>query len=166
MVSTVSSPRDPLVDLRLPQPAFWPLRRFSDFLFLAHNNLCDESRACLRRLEWVIHGLVVGEAEDVVSHLMGTTDDGDSSLPDDGGSSPSDEDGTLPWPGKEFIIGPVTPNVEDQAPVALVGCPNGYGTGYLLAQHNAEYGGKTIDRVRVFSDDMGELGIAWHITDL
>ena len=160
MTPSFSSPMDPLIDPNADQPKFWPLRRFSDFLFLAHSFLCRGAEGCLPRLEWIVHSFVVNEETiDVVDQLMGNPPNGTE--PDD---DPDEQD--MKWPGKSFPITVATPDIIDQASVATVGCPNGYGNAFLLSQHLQEYGYKTIDSVNIFADDQEELAVAWHINNL
>ena len=61
------------------------------------------------------------------------------------------------WPGMPF-------ETTTDAGTALLGSPNGWGVGYMVAQHNQELGGKVVDRVVVFSDLFFPFpNIAFHI---
>ena len=51
----------------------------------------------------------------------------------------------------------------DQAAKALVGIPNGLGIAWMLLQHKKQFGPRTIDEVKVFGSDYGELCISWKI---
>jgi len=51
-----------------------------------------------------------------------------------------------PWPGVEV---PMT----DAAGLAVLGTPNGRGVAWLLATHKEQFGRRTIESVRVWSDD-------------
>jgi hypothetical protein len=51
----------------------------------------------------------------------------------------------LPWPGLTF------PMTELQG-LAILGTPNGFGVAWLLIQHRAQFGRRTIESVRVWSD--------------
>ena len=61
------------------------------------------------------------------------------------------------WPGFKFTD-PTTDPFK-----ALVGSPNGYGVGFLLATHNSIFGTKTYDYITVFNDAYGDLGILFAL---
>lgn len=66
-----------------------------------------------------------------------------------------------PWPGQSFTT-------DTENGLALLGCPNGWGVGYMLTQHSAtSLGRKTVDRVAVFGDPVGgftvRLNLGFHI---
>jgi hypothetical protein len=50
----------------------------------------------------------------------------------------------LPWPGLTF---PMT----ELPGLAMLGTPNGYGVAWLLIQHRAQFGRRTIESVKVWS---------------
>lgn len=101
---------------------------------------------CLQRLEWIIHHSVTNPvSENVAATVMGQSD-------------------YSAWPGKSFQT------EDDDNGKALVGCPNGYGVGFLIADHSHLLGGKTIDYVNVFGDDVYgmivDVNFAYHVTAL
>lgn len=90
------------------------------------------------RLQWIIHQDVDNPVSQlVVSEVL------------------NDED-PEPWPG-------ITVQTSTDPGKALVGCPNGYGVGYMLAQNTASLGHKTIDSVVVFADTYQNECLAYHI---
>ncbi|MCJ1332797.1 hypothetical protein MMC10_009491 [Thelotrema lepadinum] len=143
-IKTAYSPGDPTtasgVDNHVP-----PLmRRLSDFIFLIYQYASLQHNQKLDNLEWVIHGKVTNPVCIVVAKTVYTWTQ-DATLP--------------PWPGKSFTTD------TDQGK-ALLGCPNGYGNGFLLAQHTDQLGSKTVDKVIIFKDDNSQFSMAFHVDDL
>jgi hypothetical protein len=68
--------------------------------------------------------------------------------------------GTPPieWPGTTYEAG-------TEEFLALLGTPNGSSTGYLLINHKAELGHKTIDKITVFLQGRHEVMILFHVMD-
>ena len=78
-----------------------------------------------------------------------------------------------PWPHGKTI------KTADEAGKALVGCPNGYGIAYMLAQNQNVLGKKTITEVTIFAgkeydnvmnlsitlrvDKYGEMSLLYHV---
>ena len=63
------------------------------------------------------------------------------------------------WPGRQY-------NTNTEGGAALVGMPNGYGVAFMLAQRRASFGPRTIDHVRIFGNDHGQLTVGWHVNVL
>ena len=61
------------------------------------------------------------------------------------------------WPGFKFTDPKTDPFK------ALVGSPNGYGVGFLLATHRDTFGTKTYTDITVFNDVYGDLGIVFGL---
>ncbi|KAI4150596.1 MAG: hypothetical protein LQ340_003987, partial [Diploschistes diacapsis] len=107
--------------------------------------LCNNELACLQRLQWLIHYTVLNPVSEAVANtVFGTS--GNSAWP--------------AWPGRGFVP---YDSVYGQPAKALIGCPNGHGVAYLLAQHVREYGPRAIDEVRVFGSDSELLCMGWHV---
>ena len=142
VANNVRAPLDPMVDPKGKEPQTNPpLRRLSDYTFLCLQNACKDDKECLGRIEWVIHQDVDNKvAQRVVKQIMSK-------------KKPTS------WPGKTF-------STDDDEGKALVGCPNGYGLAYMLAQHQSALGKKTIDSVVVFKDKYGEMSLAFHVRDM
>ena len=138
-------------------PATAPLQHLSDFVFLAHQKACGGAGsagtpACLQKLQWIVHQGVNNPGCIVAMKAAWESD----------GSEPVDLKKLNPWPGESFWT---DHEDEDQARAAkaLIGCPNGVGSAYLLMQHEAEYGSRYIYEVRMFADDGMDPCIAWRI---
>ena len=52
----------------------------------------------------------------------------------------------FPWPGVEL-------RMSEPAGLAMLGTPNGRGVAWLLATHKEQFGHRTIESVRVWSDN-------------
>lgn len=104
---------------------------FSDIAYLAWVNFLETEKSDLdpSSLEWVIQGLIDNPSTQQISKQVAS---------ENGGSIPA-------WPG--IVLQPDT--VDGQA---LVGCPNGYGTAFLLTTHLV-FKGKTIKEVYLFDDE-------------
>ncbi|MCJ1331848.1 hypothetical protein MMC10_008540 [Thelotrema lepadinum] len=111
-----------------------PVRRLSDFMFLAYQKACEsdaDSAASLARLEWVIHHSTTNSVSmEVVKQI--TNNKTYRPFP--------------VWPGTEYT----TTTDEGKA---LVGCPSGWGVAFMLGQHRqTDLGIKIIDKIHVFAD--------------
>jgi hypothetical protein len=66
-----------------------------------------------------------------------------------------EEEEDLPWPGKLIIMRDGNGGL-DLDGLAMLGSPNGYGVAYLLLQHQAQFGRRTIQSVQVWSGPDGD----------
>ena len=143
-IKTAYSPRDPTTasgfDYHVP-----PLmRRLSDFVFLIYQYASFQYNQNLDHIEWVIHDKVTNPVCRGVAKTVYTWT----------------QDAALPaWPGISF-------NTNTEQGKALLGCPNGYGNAFMLAEHTDQLGSKTVDRVVIFKDDSSQFSMAFHIDDL
>ena len=144
VVSWANSPKDPVTNPRGP-PVPPPLRRLSDFTFLAYQDACHNDPQCnLANLEWVIHHQV---ADDITNLVIQKATGRSTNFPK--------------WPGKSFTT-------RWGNGKALVGCPNGFGVLYLVGQHTqTALGYKTVDKAYIFADQMTQptwgQNIAFHL---
>ena len=166
VATDVEAPVDPIVstDKRWPLPKMNPpLRRLSDYIFLIHQKLCNDDAACLKRLEWIIHVDIINDDTYEVIQRIQRPQAYQSGPP----QQPQRRDHAFQWPG--ITVKPDKPSAKiiDQAAVATVGCPNGYGVAFLLSQHTADsqYGHKVVDYVNVFQSNVLSDCMAWHIAD-
>ncbi|MCJ1327336.1 hypothetical protein MMC10_004005 [Thelotrema lepadinum] len=134
-------------DPKVPPPATNPpLRRLSDYVILYWREACGGEDKCMKGLHYVIHQDVdnkVGQL--VVEKVLGEDEEGEQVEPE-------------PWSGKQV-------GVDGEEGKALVGCPNGYGIAFMLAQNQGVSGKKTIDSVVIFADKYGEMSLAYHMKD-
>jgi hypothetical protein len=65
----------------------------------------------------------------------------------------------LEWPGTTYRAG-------TDGFLALLGTPNGSSTGYLLINHKAELGHKTVEKITVFRHGPHEIMVFFHIVDV
>ncbi|KAI4156026.1 MAG: hypothetical protein LQ340_000572 [Diploschistes diacapsis] len=146
IVVTAYAPKQPYVNPSQPNnPA--PCTFLSDFVFLAIQQQCGtQGLPCIQRLQYIIHMLVSNSVSVAVAQRVFT---GGTGTP---ASFPQ-------WPGRSY-------ETDTEGGAALVGVPNGYGVAYMLAQHRAQLGPRTVDQVRVFGNDYGQLCIAWHVNVL
>ena len=128
----------------MPNPS--PLRRLSDFMYLVYMDQCKQKIICLQTLQYIIHYDVANtQSLETVSYIL--------KVPLSH-QFPDWDHGYVYKPGSQDT---------DQAAKALVGIPNGLGIAWMLLQHEAQFGPRTIDQVTVFGSDYGELCIAWKI---
>ena len=123
-------------------PTLLPLRRLSDFLFPTLQNACGGQYACLQGVKWIVHDSVTNTVCLPVAQQALTLT----------GQTLQD------WPGTSFAA-------SSEQGYALIGCPNGVGVAYLLAQHVTVLGSKYVDQVVVFANDNNQLSLAWHVTE-
>lgn len=125
------------------RPTIPPLKRLSDWLFVVWQNVCGNNKQCIKTLGWVIH--------------VGVTDDSSKNAAKvacgfNGDSWPA-------YPGYRFDIPDedAPPNEWDQRKRdgfnALTGCPNGYGTAFLLQQHREYFPRFVISQIDVFGEE-------------
>ena len=166
MVETAFGP-DQMIPRNIPPslyPEPLPPRRLSDWLFVVWQDACGgaSNTKCIKNLEWVIH-------IDIIN-----TGSSDAALQACGFSAGA----RIEWPsypGYQFDI-PDEREQDQEGPYqknrdgfnALVGCPNGWGTGYMLQQRHGSFGGHLIDQVNVFGGDRRLssptlMVIGWHI---
>ena len=143
LVEATFGPKDPLTDPAKPLPATMPLRRLSDFMFLAFQDACNGEAEKIRKLNWVIiHDITNNDCEllwDEVQELEGAR--------------------LTSWPGTTLLT-------TSDSGKALLGCASGLGTPWMLAEHRIAFGAKTVDRVVVFADDGKDLSFAFSVKDL
>ena len=133
-----------------PKPP--PLRQFSDWMFVVWKIFCDDDEDCIENLEWVIHTSVSNPSSIDVALLASGHELG-TSLRD------------VEWPeypGYQFEENTADETERDNFN-ALVGCPNGWGTAYMLQQRQSSFDSKVIDRVHIIGNDEDDLVILWHI---
>ena len=65
----------------------------------------------------------------------------------------------LEWPGIAF-------KADSENGKVLLGCPNGFGVGFMLAQHKVQLGNKTVGSIRVFGDSTKHLNLLFEIEDV
>ncbi|KAI5368086.1 hypothetical protein Slin15195_G032200 [Septoria linicola] len=121
-----------------------PLKQWSDVLYLAWLKVGGLSK--LRKLQHVFRDNISNQATIEVMRSMVGKDHLDASDM---------------WPGHEFRL----PDVRLKA---AIGTPNGNGVAWLLAQHQADVGLKTIDRVNIFNcgtEDYGTWCMYLHLAD-
>ncbi|KAI4149330.1 MAG: hypothetical protein LQ340_004696, partial [Diploschistes diacapsis] len=128
IVELAYKPHNPLLRPPTPTPNPPPLTRLSDYAFLVYQYACQHSANakanCLQGLQWVIHNHV----ENPVSSAVAL-----QALHNRGLTAPHG------WPGTKFDT-----STSDDAK-ALVGCPNGNGVVWMLAQHIVVLGASTVD---------------------
>lgn len=145
IVTFAVSPLKPYVEQGSNKPQ--PLCRLSDYAFLAYQQACrnagQNEGQCLRRLEWIIRHSVANQLSIDVAKL-----------------ATSRAQGYRLWPGETFGTDRIWGKM-------LLGCKNGYGVAYLLADHVSQLGLKTVDTVTVFGDNIGGvssgINFAYHI---
>ena len=135
-----------------------PMQRLSDFTFLAYEKMCSQDPGdteCMGRLQWVLHDYVTNWVCGLVIDKAWTFD---------GSPTPDFDSERVPaWPGKQLRVETTSP-LENEGAEALIGCPNGYGTAYMLLQHEAQLGPRNIDSENIYGNDNGKKSLAWHIT--
>ena len=148
VVADASAPIGQLVNPQIKNPPNTPpVSRLSDITWLcwqSHCNTAPDVAGCLKNLKFVIHRLVVNpDSEAVAQQIMGTN----NNYP--------------PWPGRKM-------DSDSPNGYAMIGCPNGYGVAYLLAQHSDEdksMGRKPIDYVWLYGPTKTTPSFVFHITD-
>ncbi|MCJ1333503.1 hypothetical protein MMC10_010203 [Thelotrema lepadinum] len=147
IVTSATSPRDPLVQPPAPTPNPPPLRALSDFIFLAYKAACNSDASCISKLEWVIRYSITNSLTNEVAETATGRDD----------NYPT-------WPGVSF-------QTDTEQGKSLVGCPNGWGVAFMLGQRaDTTLGRKTIDRVAVMGnpfdgDETVNMNLAFHVTN-
>ena len=125
-----------------PLPAAVP-QRLSDLIFLVWQNFCQAAnpKVDVSSLKYIIHRMVSNPyTESIAEQAVQAV-----------GSS------VRAWPGT--VLSDAT-----QDPFkAIVGSPNGYGIGYLLASHHSIFGTKTYTDITVFNDAYSDLGILFTL---
>lgn len=139
-------PKDPVVNPDPqrygPLPRGPTLTRFSDFMFLTWQEACRRTDQSVRNLKWVI----IADVSNASCVLVYETILRSSGLQLEN------------WPG--LIM-----DAEGIIAQAMIGCPNGFGVAWLLANHEAELGSKTIDQAVLFLGDNGGVCFAFRIAD-
>lgn len=136
-------------------PADQPLYRYSDFVFLAHQQACANDVNCMRKLNFVVHDYVT---DDNTLNIMNAARPGGNRF------TPF-----APRPGKAFSV---TYNDEDEANTAkaLIGTPNGNSLTFMLLQHWDKYKGTQVTSSTVFAaDDPNGVGppcLAWELLNV
>lgn len=125
-----------------PMPSKW-----SDLTFLAWKQLCAEASVDPANLRYVLQSHVSNTKTTTVA--MGLT----------GTTLMTLFDNVPEWPG----VGYDTTTFQGQA---LMGVPNGYGTSYLLLQHQATFGNRNVVRATMFKDDSGEFCLLYDISKI
>ena len=125
-----------------------PLRYWSDVAFLCWQDACGGSVSCLKGLRWVIVVDVANANSRIVTReVLGIVEGGRMSLEK--------------WPGESFAVS----EGHDEKGRALLGTPNGAGTAWLLVEHEARLGRRTVDEVRVFGNDDDALCFAFRVVE-
>lgn len=129
-VSWIQSPDAAIAEIRRQGFAWrWPapkLKRWSDVTFLLWQEHCRKANVDPAGLEWVFHvGISNAETRGVIFEVLG------------------EGKHLVPWPGRSF-------DISGEEGKRLMGCPNGSGTGWLLADHADVFQGKVIDQIVVF----------------
>ena len=140
------APADPFVNPAIKNlPDLPPLRRWSDATFLVWTNACKNDAACIYKLQYIVHNDVVNyECQWVAKYLV-------IGRPNVGFVTWDD------WPGQSF-------GTDTDAGKAILGCPNGRGTAYLLLQHRGTFGTKTIESVTIYGNEDGRLNFAFKLS--
>ena len=164
VVDAILAPKDPIVPGYVPQSEYPnppPLRRFSDWLFVSWQKFCNDENTDVQSLQWVVHGTVTNPScNDAALLAIGANRGDNVKWP--------------PFPGHVFKLpngdlSPPDPDPNDEETAinnfnALVGCPNGYGTAFMLSQRQESLGHMGIDQVNVFgTNGIGFLAMAWHL---
>ncbi|CAA9962989.1 hypothetical protein PTMSG1_06357 [Pyrenophora teres f. maculata] len=141
---------------RLPE-----LRHWSDIAFLQWKGLApaiaNDKKPLIPELKVVVRSTIVNvDTKVVCTHIVNKLRAEHALSPSVGegntGEAEADLDTWLPtWPGVSFDVGEVEAK-------ALCGTPNGKGVLWMLAQHRAELGHKTVVKVTLFYGDCEDLG--------
>ena len=125
-----------------PLPAQVP-QRLSDITFLAWQYFCQKQSPPANvgsSLKYIIHRMVSNQSTQQIAASAAQKAQSQLSA----------------WPGTRL-----TPTSEPGK--AMIGSPNGYGVGFLLASHHAIFGTKTYASVTIFNDAYGDLGIVYAL---
>lgn len=128
-----AAPKARRLNLDYPRENLPELQHWSDVSFLMWQHL---SEGCQRELKCVVHCDITNPtSHDVMTEVLGKNPSSPEAFTTDAypGFSYTQEDGAL------FE--------------ALLGTPSGMGTGYLLAQHKQEFGGKTVVSIQIFREE-------------
>lgn len=121
-----------------PENAIPALQRWSDVAYLQWS-MCTEASDPLK---FVLQYHVKNPAAEAVVQLINSVNDTE----------------VMPWPGTTY-------ETATEEGLALLGTPNGIGVAYLLIQHKANLGHKTIDKITVFRYQH-RLMLLFHITQV
>ena len=125
-----------------PQPDV--LSRLSDIMFLAWQHACEEAATDVGSLAYVFRSHVTNDDTLAIASkaLQGV-----------------DLQAARPWPGIDFDMG-------TEAGKALLGSPNGVAVAWMLIDRQTTFPGKTVSKVTVYVDDVGDTSLLFHIGDL
>ena len=149
VVKNAGSSKTPLIDPKSPPGTPTPLNRLSDFAWVAYQDACKGNQQQLSGLRWIIHEAVTNRDCMAVAKYATGLDLGTFQA----------------WPGSMF-------KMDSLAGQALLGCPDGKGVAWLVAQHaTSGLGRKEIDSVAVYGNVRPSgmnpgMGIAFSIQDL
>lgn len=129
------------------------VKRLSDYTFLVYKQACADAKPkqdlheCFGRLKWVVH-LTVSNLRSIEAGRWAVGQHGENP------------------PYKYPQIPGTTYQMSDPKGQAILASPNGVGVAYLCAQHKGtEMGKKIPDYVMAFSDVVGNLGLAFHLSN-
>ncbi|KAI4145938.1 MAG: hypothetical protein LQ340_006108 [Diploschistes diacapsis] len=124
-----------------PLPANTP-QRLSDIIFLVWQHYCSTATPAVEpgSLKYLIHRMVYNPSTQEI--LEQATANAGSKM--------------QAWPGT-----PLDPTTDPGK--AIVGSPNGYGVGFLMASHNTVFGDMTYQKITAFLDSYGDEGIVFEI---
>lgn len=116
---------------KFPQGELPELRHWSDVSFLMWQNLTQKDTALQMGLKRVVHCAISNPiTRQVIFDVVGTAH--------------------VQYPGKKFEM------KDGDHFAALLGTPNGRGTGWLLAEHKTQLGQKSVKSIQVFSEHLPE----------